>query len=221
VVARLVTSSLLLVILPGLSASTWAEPRLIEARAHVTFTSVTECLVDQTFRIDNADDAAVAHRLVRFPGATIDRLAADGSSIEGDVDEVGRTLIAAVNVPGGGAEYRMAHRTRVDEAWAGRCPLWLPDAGSTGALGRMTIEVSLPDGSVVLPDAFPRLAWDGARGTTRLSNLPSQVRVAFALGEAEAGWAARIGRQRLLDVLTLVILASASSIWWARRRRRA
>ncbi|MFN8061273.1 MAG: hypothetical protein U0Q12_19085 [Vicinamibacterales bacterium] len=199
-------------------------PRLQESHAEVTWSSSTDCRVTQHFVVASGDAMSVSHRIVVYPGATIEETEVSGEGVASlPMGDAGRTQrLDVTGARGSEWRYSVAYRARVTPEWAYRCPLWLPDAPSTGALDRMHVDVALPAAALPLPDAFPALAWDGGRGRAALANLPIMVRTPFddpSTGIAPGSFD-RLGRRRLVDVITVAAVVIASGGWLANRRRR-
>ena len=205
---------------PALPAE--AEGRLMASRASVRFTNARTCDVVQAFSVQPGGAERVAHRLIRFPDTVIDGVDVTGAAAAGQQPaEQGRTVILSVSSSGAASlDYEIRYRARMAAGWDYRCPLWLPDTPSTGALGRMQLDVSLPESATPAPDSFPALAWEGRRGSGALSNLPAAIRVPFVSADAQVSWLDRIGLRRAVDLLVVGVIVLASALWSWRRRVR-
>jgi hypothetical protein len=153
---------------------------------------------------------AVEHRLEMLEGAraTLDGL--DGAVAAPPV-AAGRTLVLQVgpSLP----TYTLRYRVIQPESGAFRCPVWLPTTPADGRSRAVRVTVTLPEGAAAV-GTFPVFAWRGTTGTVALGHLPAFVRVPFAGADVDPPW----NLARLMDRVSLGVLAAASLLWWRRSR---
>ena len=198
------------------AATSAAAPVLRGAEVRIALSSPTSCAVGLSLTIDGGP-AMVEHRLERLDGATVRVTAVDGAERIGELQDVGRTR--ALTLRPTTATYRIDYRVDQPEAGAYRCPIWLPTTPTDGRSRAVRITATLPAG--VLPSGtMPSFAWAdgggtaGPVGTVTLGHLPAFVRLPYAGAGATAPW----NVARLMDAITVSVLALASLLWLRRSR---
>jgi hypothetical protein len=202
------------------AASADARPTLRDADLRVTWIDAVQCEAVIALRIDTEAPAVVDHRAIVYAGGRIDLAGVRGEGVEaGAVRTIGTTESIGVRLPRAGAfSYAIAYRASQAEAWAYRCPVWLPIAASDGVSRSVRISVEMPPGATPVGARLPRLAWSGARGEATLGHLPSVVRTPFTRPGEPAGWTSSIDVSRAVDVTAVIALAAVSLLWAVRRR---
>ncbi len=193
----------------AIAAMLAAAPVLTAADVQVAVTSPLACAVTLAVTIDGAPPT-VEHRLEVLEGAraTLDGL--DGAAAAPPA-AVGRTL--ALQVTPSSATYTLRYRVTQPEAGAFRCPVWLPVTPADGRSRAVRVAATLPEGAAAV-GTFPAFAWRGTTGTVTLGHVPAFVRVPFAGADVTPPW----NLARLMDGVSLGVLAAASLLWWRRSR---
>jgi hypothetical protein len=182
---------------------------LIAADARIVFASPTSCTVVLTVSVTGA--AEVEHRLALGSGAAVALAGIEGADAVGAARDSGRTR--AVIVRPSQPEYTIRYAVTNAEGEAYRCALWLPTVPADGRSRNVQLHVQVPAGAVP-GGSMPGFAWTGERGEATLGHLPAFVRVAFA----EAGGRPPWDVSRVMDLVTLLVLAVASALWLRRAR---
>lgn len=182
---------------------------LTAADARIDFGSPTSCTVALTVSVSGA--AEVEHRLALGLGAEVELTGIDGADAVSAAHDIGRTR--AVVVRPGQPSYTIRYAVTNPEGHAHRCALWLPTVPADGRARNVRLRVQVPPGTVP-GGSMPGFAWTGERGEATLGHLPAFVRVSFAGAGARAPWDV----SRLMDVVTLLVLAGASALWLRRAR---
>lgn len=194
----------------------WALPGQVHAAAVLTaadvrieFRSPTACTVALTVSVSGA--AEVEHRLALASGAAVELTGIDGAEAVGAARDVGRTraLVVRPSQPA----YTIRYAVTNGEGGGHRCALWLPTTPADGRSRNVQLHVQVPVGAVP-GGSMPGFVWTGERGEATLGHLPAFVRVSFAEAGARPSWDV----SRVMDLVTLLVLAVASALWIRRAR---
>lgn len=199
-----------------------ARPTLRQADLRVTWLDALRCDAEIRLQVDTDAPASVDHRVLVYEGGRVDALAIGGRDVEaGAARTIGRTESVSVRLPRSGAfTYQISYRAAQADAWAYRCPVWLPAIATDGLSRAIHVRVTLPPGATVAAGTLPRLTWTSAvAGEATLAHLPAFIRTPFARPGEPLRWAATLDPTRLMDLTTIVVIATAS-LGWAWRRRR-
>lgn len=176
------------------------------AHAEVTITSPLACEVRLTLSVDGA--AAIEHRLATLDGSVITLLEAPGAE---PPHEVGRTR--ALVVRPSSPTYTLHYRVAQPAAGAFRCPLWLPTTPADGRSRSVRITAGLPAGAQP-SGTMPAFTWANGVGTATLGHLPAFVWLPYDAEGVTAPW----NLARLMDGVSIGVLAVASLVFWRRTR---
>jgi hypothetical protein len=192
---------------------------LRDADITISFRSPLVCEVDAAFTIDQADGAAVEHRIHVLDGGTVELRGIDGSmSVSGLPNMIGRTQSLILRPTAAGPlGYRLRYRATQPQDGAYRCPLWLPTTPADGRSRRVAVSVALPAGAVPAGGGLPPLAWRENHGTARLGHVPASVRVPYS-SAGEAGGPG-LSITAVMDATALTVLGCGSAFFLWRRRR--
>jgi hypothetical protein len=196
-------------------ATAWASPAraapavLRSADVRIIMTAPSACEVVLSVALD-ALPASVEHRLELLDGATV-TLVGSGSAATDPPHDVGRTR--ALTVRPTAPSYTLSYHVRQPPSGVFRCPLWLPTTPADGRSRAVRLSVRVPDGARPA-GTMPAFAWSGGVGTATLGHLPAFVRVPFAANGVPAPW----DLARLMDGVSLGVLAVASLVFWRRTR---
>ena len=193
----------------ALAGQAQAAAVLTAADAHIAFRSPTACMVALTVSVSGA--AEVEHRLALGSGAVVELAGIDGADAVGAPRDVGRTRALVVH-PRQPA-YTIRYAVTNADSDAHRCALWLPTVPADGRSRNVRLHVQVPTGAS-LGGSMPGFLWTGERGEATLGHLPAFVRVSFAEAGARPSWDV----QRVMDLVTLLVLAVASALWLRRAR---
>jgi hypothetical protein len=182
---------------------------LTAADAHIEFRSPTSCTVALTVSVSGA--AEVEHRLALGSDAAVELVAIDGAEAVSAARDIGRTR--AVTVRPTQPAYTIRYAVMNAGRDAHRCALWLPTVPADGRSRNVRLRVQVPAGAVP-GGSMPGFAWTGGRGEATLGHLPAFVRVSFSDAGARPSWDV----SRLMDLVTLLVLAGASALWLRRAR---
>jgi len=202
------------------SAATGAVLR--HARIHVLMTTPTTCDVEAAFTVDVDAPAEVEHRIQVFEGTQVELIEAVGAAQQAGPPAIaGRTQSLTMRFSGTGTgTYTLRYRIRQLDAWAYRCPMWLPTVPADGRSRAVELEVDIPPRASAAGGGLPALKWAAGRGTATLGHVPAFVRVPYTMAgeatDARAGWDVA----HLMDVLAIAALVGGSAVWAWRRRRR-
>ena len=194
----------------------WAAPAaaiaagvLTAAEARIAFRSPTSCAVTLTVSVSGAEE--VEHRLALGPDTVADLAGIDGADAVGPTRDVGRTraLVVRPRQP----SYTIRYDVTNGENEPHRCALWLPTTPADGRSRNVHLHVQVPPGATP-GGSMPGFLWTGERGETTLGHLPAFVRVSFAESGARPSWDV----SRVMDLVTLLVLAGASVLWLRRAR---
>lgn len=191
------------------SSALGAPAVLRSADVQISMTAPTACEVVLSVTIDSVP-GSVEHRLELLDGATA-TLADSGSAATDPPHDVGRTR--ALIVRPSSSSYTLRYHVQQPPAGAFRCPLWLPTTPADGRSRAVRLSVRVPDGARPA-GTMPTFAWNAGVGTATLGHLPAFVRLPF---EAE-GVAAPWNLVRLMDAVSISVLAVASLVFWRRTR---
>ena len=180
---------------------------LRSAEAEITVTSPVACEVRLTLAIDGA--AAIEHRLATLDGSQVTLIEAPGADPARDVGRT-RALVVRPSSPTYTIHYRVVQPT----AGAFRCPLWLPTTPADGRSRSVRITAGLPAGAQP-SGTMPAFAWTNGVGTATLGHMPAFVRLPYEAAGVRAPW----NLARLMDGVSVGVLALASLIWLRRSRR--
>jgi hypothetical protein len=192
-----------------LAAPAAAAPVLRGADAAVEFTAPTACAVRLRVTIDGVS-APIEHRLEHLSDAVATLDGVDGGRAEPQ-GAVGRTLVARIT-PAGPA-YTLRYRVTQPPAGAFRCPIWLPTTPADGRSRGVRLTVTVPT-TAAPAGTFPAFAWTGRTGIATLGHLPAFARVPYTGADVDVPW----NLARLMDGVSLGVLAAASMLWWRRSR---
>jgi hypothetical protein len=117
----------------------------------------------------------------------------------------------------GSHRYEVRYRVTHPEAWAYRCPVWLPAIAADGRSRNVSIEVTLPPAARPAGGAFPAFEWQNGAGRAILGHLPAFVRVPYAVPGHPPPTAHNVGR--IMDLAAIGILLVGTAFWATRRRR--
>ncbi|MGE0359438.1 MAG: hypothetical protein AB7H93_03320 [Vicinamibacterales bacterium] len=188
-----------------------AAPAVLRAAdAAIEISAPAACAVRLTVTIDGAA-APIEHRLEHLEGAVTALGGVEGASAE-PPGAVGRTLV--LRVTPSGPTYTLRYRVTQPPAGVFRCPIWLPATPADGRSRAVRIHATVPAGTAPA-GTFPAFAWTDRTGTATLGHLPAFVRVPYAGAGVDAPW----NLARLMDGVSLAVLAAASLLWWRRRQR--
>jgi len=182
---------------------------LTAADARIEFRSPTSCTVALTVSVNGA--VVVEHRLALGSGAAVELTGIDGADAVSAPRDIGRTraLVVQPRQPA----YTIRYAVTNAESDAHRCALWLPTAPADGRSRDVRLHVQVPPGAVP-GGSMPGFAWTGERGEATLGHLPAFVRVSFAEAGARPAWDV----SRVMDLVTLLMVAVASALWLRRAR---
>jgi hypothetical protein len=206
--AAVVAVTLLASCLPAIAM---AAPVLTAAEAVIRFTSSTQCEVTLTLAVSGA--AEVEHRLELLEGAHVELTSVAGAAAASSPRTIGRTSALVLAPAKPGATYTIAYRVTQAPARPYRCPVWLPTAPADGRSRNVQLHVHVPAGARP-GGTMPGFVWTGERGQATLGHLPAFVRVPFTAAGAQPSWDV----SRVMDVVTLLVLAGASGLWLRRAR---
>ena len=193
----------------ALAGQAQAAAVLTAAEARIEFHSPTACTVALTLSVSGA--AEVEHRLAFGPGAVVQLAGIEGADAVGPTRDIGRTRAMVVR-PSQPA-YTIRYTVTTGETEAHRCALWLPAVPADGRSRNVQLHVQVPLGAVP-GGSMPGFAWTGERGEATLGHLPAFVRVSFASAGVQPSWDV----SRVMDIVTLLVLAVASALWLRRAR---
>ncbi len=193
----------------ALAGQAQAAAVLTAADARIAFTSPTSCTVALTVSVGGAPE--VEHRLALGSGAAVELTGIDGADAVGPARDIGRTR--ALSVRPSQSSYTIRYAVQNPGSEAHRCALWLPTASADGRSRNVRLSVQVPQGAVT-GGSMPGFVWTGERGEATLGHLPAFVRVSFAGAGARPAWDV----SRVMDVVTLLVLAVASALWLRRAR---
>ena len=206
----------------------FAAGSLRSADIRVRFDGALACQVVADFDVEAANTTGITHRLVAPDGVVVGDVSITGNAtLAAAPSLVGQTRVLTANLDDGRAgthAYRLTYAIRRErDARTFTCPIWLPDAPTSGSGRPVSVLVELPADATPLPDSFPGFVWSSTQGTSALANVPAFVRVPFSTPTAPASWLDRMGIRRLTDVavVALVVGASAWRLVTLRRRRNA
>lgn len=203
-----------------------ASPVLRGAEARIIYEAPRSCSVALTITIDGTSQ--VEHRLELAEGSRATLLDVTDVTATGVPETVGRTLALHVTmvVPAtassappsprtaaAAASYTLRYRVEQAAARRERCPLWLPTVPTDGRSRNVRLHVRLPPGARP-GGTMPGFAWTADRGEATLGHLPAFIRVSYAMAGTAPPW----DLARLMDVITLVVIAGASLLWVRRKR---
>jgi hypothetical protein len=198
-----------------LCAAAWTSPALgapavlRSAEVQIDMTAPTACAVVLTVAIDGVQ-GAVEHRLEMLDGATVTPVDSLSAATDPPRD-IGRTR--ALTVRPAAPSYSLRYRVTQPPSGAFRCPLWLPTTPTDGRSRAVRLRVQLPRGARPA-GTMPAFAWNAGVGTATLGHLPAFVRLPFEADGVPAPW----NLARLMDGVSLAVLAVASLIFWRRTR---
>ena len=198
-----------------LCAAAWPWPAfgasavLRSADAQIVMTAPTACEVRLSVTIDSVPES-VEHRLEMLDGATA-TLVDGGSPAADPPHDVGRTR--ALIVRPASPSYTLRYHVQQPPAGAFRCPLWLPTTPADGRSRAVRLSVRLPDGARPA-GTMPTFAWNAGVGTATLGHLPAFVRLPFEADGVAGPW----NLARLMDLVSIGVLAVASLVFWRRTR---
>ena len=182
---------------------------LTSAAATIEFRSPTACTVALTVSVSGAVE--VEHRLALGSGAAVELAGIEGADAVGPARDIGRTR--AVVVRPRLSDYTIRYAVMNPESDAYRCALWLPTVPADGRSRNVRLFVLLPTGTTP-GGSMPGFTWTGERGEATLGHLPAFVRVSFAAAGERPPWDV----SRVMDIVTLLVLAVASGLWLRRAR---
>jgi hypothetical protein len=192
----------------------WAVPAaaaaLGSAEAHVVFQSPTSCTVDLALAVKDA--AQVEHRVDVPEGGRVELFEVGGATMVGEMRSVGRTRALVLRPDAVG--YRLRYAVEQPPDRANRCPLWVP---TLPAVGRHSVRivVDLPTGATPA-GTMPAFSWSGSEGVATLGHLPAFVHVPYAL----PGEPAPRDIARVMDAISILMLAVATAVWGLARKGR-
>ncbi len=193
----------------ALAGQAQAAAVLTAADARIEFRSPTSCTVALTVSVSGAAD--VEHRLALGPGAAVELVGIEGADAVSAARDIGRTRAVTVRPRQPAYTIRYAVTNADDDAH--RCALWLPTVPADGRSRNVRLHVQVPPGAVP-GGSMPGFAWTGERGEATLGHLPAFVRVPFADAGTRPSWDV----SRIMDLVTLLVLAGASALWLRRAR---
>jgi hypothetical protein len=199
-----------------------ARPTVRQAEIRINWLDAVRCETDVALRVETDAPASVDHRVLVYQDARIDAVSVDrGATEPGSVREIGRTLSIPVRLPRAGTfSYSIRYHAIQPQAWAYRCPLWVPTIATDGAPTGVHIGVTLPSDATRAASSLPAFTWTAPTiGDARLGHLPSLVFTRFTRPGERVAWTTTFDAARMMDVLTMVGLAGASLGWLWRRRR--
>ena len=182
---------------------------LRSADVQIVMTEPNACEVVLSVAIDDVP-ASVEHRLEMLDGATVTLVGSESAATD-PPREVGRTR--ALIVRPASPSYTLRYRVRQPPAGAFRCPLWLPTTPADGRSRAIRLSVRVPDGAQPA-GTMPTFAWNAGVGTATLGHLPAFVRLPFEADGVRAPW----NLVRLMDAVSIGVLALASLVFWRRTR---
>ena len=192
----------------ALAGAAQAAAVLTAAEARIEFRTPTTCVVALTVAVSGTVD--VEHRLALGSGAVVELTGIEGAAALGSPRDIGstRALVVRPSQPAYTLRYVVTNR----ESGAHRCALWLPTTPADGRSRNVRLLVQVPPGAMA-GASMPGLAWTGERGETTLGHLPAFVHVSFAEAGGRPSWDV----SRMMDIVTLLVLAVASGLWLRRR----
>jgi hypothetical protein len=203
---------LLLCTAAAASPASAAPPVLRSADVQIAMTAPTTCEVVLSVAIDNVPEV-VEHRLELLDGATA-TLVDSASAVTAPPRAVGRTQALIVRSPP--PSYALRYRVQQPPAGAFRCPLWLPTTPADGRSRAVRLTARVPDGARPA-GTMPAFVWNSGVGTATLGHLPAFVRLPFEADGIRTPW----NLARLMDGVSIAVLAGASLVWLQRTRRRS
>lgn len=180
----------LLVAAPATSAQESSDgPALREASVRVSpgqgGTEVTERLA-----VTGAGGESIDHVLARFGSAEVEDLTVRSGNREPEVSREPGELVENISIPvpantTGGFEYEVSY-TYSAGTEAGRVPLVVPTAPTTGDAAVVTVDLTLPQGRY-LGDSFPVMESSGEGGVSgaRMTSFPGFV--SYEVGTSPVG----------------------------------
>ena len=201
--------------LVGLSSALWARPApavaasgtLRSAEAQITVESPLACEVRLTVSIDGATE--IEHRLAMLEGSVVTVLASPAAEPARDIGRT-RALVVRASSP----TYLLHYRVQQPEAGAFRCPLWLPTTPADGRSRTVRLTARVPAGATP-SGTMPSFAWADGVGTATLGHLPAFVRLPYEADGVRAPW----NLARVMDAVSVGVLALASLVFWRRQRQ--
>jgi hypothetical protein len=199
---------------PGIAS---AADVLNEARVRIAMADPLTCAVTASFVVALAGGNTVEHRLQRLEGSRLELLEVTGAT-QGVSRSVGITEALTVTLPGAGTHrYELRYRVVQPDAWAFRCPVWLPTVAGDGRSRSIEIEAVLPSDARAAGGSFPAFQWADGIGRATLANLPAFVRLPYvAPGETHSPTR---DVSRLMDVTAVGVLIAGTVLWVIRKRR--
>lgn len=216
---RLVTLAL---VATGLTVSLEAAggPLVEAAELAIAFETESACRGRLDFTLAGVEGRAdVEHRLMLYEGSEVEDVAVSGLGVAGAPRIVGRSLALGVRVAEGRGAYRIDYRVAQPRAWRFRCPVWVPVVPAAAGPGNVRLRIELPPGATPVGGQFPLLHWSSRTGEVRLGNIPALVRAPFAAAGRRVGLLERVGTARLVDLVTVALLAGGTAVWVLVRRR--
>jgi hypothetical protein len=200
----------------ALSASAYAASVLDQADVRVRFESPVTCEVTEALTISLDTATVVDHRVQSFDGSAIQLLGISGADAQQPPVAAGRTEVLRVRFAPGTHAYTITYRVTQTEAWAFRCPTWLPVVPADGRSRNVRLAVDLPSGATPASNVFPALDWRGNRGAAVLGHLPSFVRVPYDAPGSPTP--ATLDMRRTMDLTAIALLVGGTGLWAWRRR---
>lgn len=199
-------------------ATVLAADVLTAARLQVAVVDAVTCRVTGSFGItlDRARD--VEQRLQRHDGARIDGVEVTGVAEAAAPRTFGVTEVFSLRFPAAGPHrYDVRYRATQPEAWAYRCPIWLPVVAADGHSRSVEIEVTLPEGATPAGWSFPAFRWEGRVGRATIGNVPAFIRAPYEAPGETRSHGANLGR--VMDAVAAAFLLGGTALWLIRRRR--
>jgi len=198
------------------SSTVYAANVLDKADVEVRFAAPTIGEVSETLTVSLDKPAAVDHRVQSFDGAEVELIDLSGAAAEASPVPAGATQSLRVRLDAGTHTYTIKYRVRQAEAWAFRCPTWLPTTAADGVSRNVHLTVDLPDNATPTSNTFPAIVWQGNRGSTQLGNVPAFVRAPYNAPGSPAPNTVDV--RRTMDLTAIALLVGGTGLWAVRRR---
>jgi hypothetical protein len=191
---------------------------LLEARVQIAMRNPHTCDVTASIALELDRAGDIEQRVQRLDGSRVELLGITGAVQATPSRSVGATEAFVLRFPAAGsARYEVRYRATQPEAWAYRCPVWLPAVAADGRSRNVEIEVTLPPAAEPGGGSFPAFQWHGGIGRATLGHLPAFVRLPYAArGEPRAPMR-DVGQ--MMELAAIAMLVTGMALWVVRRRR--